>query len=186
MRFTKILMTGTAAVLISSALAQTSEVGKRAETQQDRIGQGVQSGQLTAGETSHLEKKEAAVNQEVRVDRTLNGGKLTGAERKQVNAQQNQLSRQIYKDKHNAATQHYGKNQADARRENQQDRIANGIASGKLNAAQASRLEQGESAINRKVRTDRSLNGGKLTAAEREQVNAQQNRMSGKIYRAKH
>ncbi len=188
MRLTKMMMmTGTAAaLLISSAVAQTSEVGKRAENQQDRIAQGVKSGSLTAGETSNLEKKEAAINQEVHVDRTLNGGKLTAAERKQVNAQQNQLSKQIYKDKHNAATQHYGTNEVDSRRENQQDRIANGIASGKLSAAQASRLEKGEAAINQEVHTDRSLNGGKLTAAERKQVNRQQNRMSGKIYRAKH
>ena len=74
----------------------------------------------------------------------------------------------------------------DQRRENQQDRIANGVASGKLNAAKTARLEKGESSINKEVHADRSANGGKLTPAERQQVNHQQSRMSRKIYRAKH
>jgi len=181
-----ILSTVAAALLVSGAIAQNSEVGKRRENQQDRIAQGVKSGQLTAGETANLEKKEAAINQEVKTDRALNGGKLTGQEKKIVNGQQNQMSKQIYQDKHNAATQHYGNNKVDARRENQQDRIANGIASGKINAGQAARLEKGESAINQEVKTDRTLNGGKLTPGEKKQVNTQQNKMSTKIYKAKH
>ena len=45
--------------------------------QQERIAQGVKSGQLTAGETAHLEGREAAINKEVHNDRVANGGKLT-------------------------------------------------------------------------------------------------------------
>ena len=179
---TSILVSGLAA----GAWAQNSEVGQRKENQQDRIAQGVKSGQLTAGETSNIEKKESAINQEVRTDRSLNGGKLTQSEKQTVNRQQNRVSGQIYSDKHNAAQQHYGNNKVDARRENQQDRIANGIASGKMNAAQASRLEKGESAINQEVHTDRSFNGGKLTPGEKQTVNRQQNQASRKIYKAKH
>lgn len=175
-----------ATIIAAAAFAQTSEVGQRKDNQQDRIAQGVQSGQLTAGETSNLEKKEAAINQEVHTDRTLNGGKLTPGEKAQVNRQQNRVSGQIYNDKHNGATQHYGNNEVDARRENQQDRIANGIASGKMNAAQASRVEKGEAAINHEVHTDRSLNGGKLTPGEKKTINQQQNVASRHIYRAKH
>ena len=175
-----------AAILTASAFAQSSEVGQRNENQQDRIAQGLKSGQLTAGETANLEKKDSAINQEVHADRALNGGKLTAAEKAQVNQQQNKVSGQIYNDKHNAATQHYGNNEVDARRENQQDRIADGIASGKLNAAQTARIEKGEAAINHEVHTDRSLNGGKLTPGERKTVNQQQNVASNKIYRAKH
>jgi len=181
-----IVSTAAASLLVAAVFAQTSEVGQRRENQQDRIAQGVKSGQLTAGETANLEKKEAAINQEVRTDRSLNGGKLTSQEKKIVNRQQNRMSRQIYQDKHNAATQHYGNNQVDARRENQQDRIANGIASGKMNAAQAARIEKGEAAVNREVKTDRALNGGTLTSAEKKQVNGQQNNLSKRIYKAKH
>jgi hypothetical protein len=181
-----IIATIAASVALTGAFAQSSEVGDRRENQQDRIAQGVGSGQLTAGETSNLEKKESSINQEVRTDRSLNGGKLTNQERSTVNQQQNQMSRQIYNDKHNAAAQHYGNNAVGQRRENQQDRIAQGIKSGRLNAGQTARLEKGESGINKEVRTDRAANGGKLTSGERAQVNRQQNRMSGKIYRAKH
>ena len=181
-----ILSTVAASLLVAGAFAQSTEVGKRRENQQDRVAQGVKSGQLTAGETAGLEKKEAAINHEVKTDRSLNGGKLTPQERKIVNGQQNQMSKQIYRDKHNATTEHYGNNKVDARRENQQDRIANGIASGKMTAGQAARAEKRESAINQEVHTDRTLNGGKLTPGERKQVNGQQNQMSKQIYSAKH
>ena len=82
-----------------------SEVGKRAENQQDGIAQGVKSGQLTAGEAAHLENNEAKINQEVRSDRQANGGKLTPQEKAKVNRQQNKMSRQIYRDKHNGRHQ---------------------------------------------------------------------------------
>ena len=116
----------------------------------------------------------------------MNGGHLTKQEKAIVNQQQNQMSKQIYSDKHNNAKQNFGSSEVGKRQENQQDRIANGIQSGKLNARQAANLEKGESAINQEVRTDRKLNGGKLTATEKKQVNQRQNQMSGKIYRAKH
>ncbi|MBZ5624136.1 MAG: hypothetical protein LAQ69_36375 [Acidobacteriia bacterium] len=175
-----------AAVTVMGAAAQSTLVGQRRENQQDRVAQGMKSGQLTAGETKNLETKEAAINQEVRTDRTLNGGKLTSQERQTVNQQQNQMSKQIYADKHNAVTQPTPKTEVGARRENQQDRIANGVASGRLSAGQTARLENGETAINKEVKADRAANGGKLTAAQKQQVNQQQNRMSGKIYHAKH
>jgi hypothetical protein len=82
-----------------------SEVDKRAENQQDRIAQGIKSGQLTAGEASNLEHKEARINREVRNDRAANGGKLTPQERAQVNRQQNHVSKQIYNQKHNGRRQ---------------------------------------------------------------------------------
>jgi len=95
-----ILNSALAMVLATAAFAQKSEVGKRAENQQDRIAQGVKAGTLTPHQTAKLETKEAAVNKEVRTDRKANGGKLTTAEKKQVNHRQNKLSKQIYKDKH--------------------------------------------------------------------------------------
>ena len=89
---------------LSNVLAQ-NEVNDRQRNQQERIGQGVESGSLTAGETSHLEKQESGINQEVRQDRKANGGTLTAQEHRQVNRQQNRESRRIYKDKHNGKTQ---------------------------------------------------------------------------------
>ncbi len=161
-------------------------VEQRKENQQDRIANGVKSGQLTAGETANLEKKEAAINKETAKDRAANGGTLTAAEKKQVNRQQNQLSKQIYADKHNANTQHYGNNKVDQRRENQQDRIAQGIKSGQLTAGETAKLEKQQQGINKQVAADRKANGGKLTATEKQQINKEQNAASKNIYRKKH
>ena len=161
-------------------------IGQRKENQQDRIANGVKSGQLTAGETAHLESKEAAINGETRADRAANGGKLTGAEKAQINRQQNRLSNQIYQDKHNASTAHYGNNVVGQRRENQQDRIAQGIKSGQLTPGETARLENQQKGINQQVAADRAANGGKLTAGEKAQVNHEQNQASRNIYNKKH
>jgi hypothetical protein len=161
-------------------------IAQRKENQQDRIANGVQSGQLTSGETANLESKEAAINGETRADRAADGGKLTSSEKQQINHQQNQLSHQIYQDKHNANTAHYGNNEVGQRRANQQARVAQGIRSGQLTAGETAHIENNERAINQQVHADRQANGGKLTAGERAQVNHEQNRTSRQIYRDKH
>ena len=161
-------------------------VAQRKENQQDRIAKGVQSGQLTAGETAKLEKKEAAINKETAADRAANGGKLTAAEKKQVNGQQNQASKQIYADKHNANTAHYANKKVGQRRENQQDRIAQGVKSGQLTAGETSKLENQQKGINKQVAADRKANGGTLTASEKKQINKEQNGASKNIHNKKH
>ena len=161
-------------------------IAQRKENQQDRIANGVKSGQLTAGETANLEKKEAAINKETRTDRAANGGKLTGAEKTQINQQQNQMSKQIYADKHNANTAHYGNNKVGQRRENQQDRIAQGVKGGQLTAGETAKLEKQQQGINKQVARDRKANGGALTASEKKQVNKEQNQASRNIYKKKH
>ena len=161
-------------------------VAQRKENQQDRIANGVQSGQLTAGETANLEKKEAAINKETAADRAANGGKLTAAEKQQVNKQQDQVSKQIYADKHNANTAHYGNNKVGQRRENQQDRIAQGVKSGQLTPGETAKLEKQQKGINKQVASDRKANGGTLTASEKKQINKEQNGASKNIYNKKH
>src|SRR4249920_2158710 len=119
-------------------------------------------------------------------DRAANGGKLTAAEKQQINGQQNQLSKQIYNDKHNANTAQYGNNKVGQRRENQQDRIAQGIKSGQLTAGETAKLENQQKGINQQVKADRAANGGKLTAGEKTQINKEQNKASKNIYNKKH
>jgi len=161
-------------------------VAQRKENQQDRIANGVESGELTAGETAKLERKEAAINKETAADRAANGGKLTAAQKKQVNQQQNKVSKQIYADKHNANTAHYGNNKVGQRRENQQDRIAQGIKSGQMTAGEAAKAEKQQKGINKQVAADRQANGGTLTASEKKQINKEQNGASKNIYNKKH
>lgn len=88
------------------AIAQSNrEINARKENQQDRIAQGVKSGQLTAGETARLESREAHINRQEARMKADNGGRLTAADRAKINREQNQTSRAIYRDKHNAAHQ---------------------------------------------------------------------------------
>lgn len=201
-----VLMAGTAAIAQGQSSSQGSSapapapaaqaatpaakpdptIAQRKENQQDRIANGVKSGQLTAGETANLETKEAAINGETKADRAANGGKLTSAEKTQINQQQNGLSKQIYQDKHNANTAQYGNNKVGQRRENQQDRIAQGVKSGQLTAGETAKLENQQKGINQQVKADRAANGGKLTPGEKQQVNKEQNAASKNIYNKKH
>lgn len=170
------------------AFAQSNDptVNQRRENQQDRVANGVQSGQLTAGETKSVEEQEANLNRQIRDDRHADNGKLTPQEKQQIQKKQNGLSKEIYNDKHNANSAHYGNNEVGQLRENQQDRIAQGIRSGSLNAGQTANLENREQGINQKISADRQANGGKLTGQEKRRINRAQNQASRKIYKAKH
>src|SRR5579875_202428 len=86
------------AILITSgaALAQQPQtqpnqpapsIAQRKDNQQDRIANGIDSGQLTAGETRNLESREANLNREIRDDRAGDDGHLTAQERARINAQ---------------------------------------------------------------------------------------------------
>lgn len=85
--------------------AALPRVGARAENQQQRIGNGVSSGQMTAGETRNVENREASINHQTAADRAANGGHLTAQEHQQINQRQNNVSKSINNDKHNGATQ---------------------------------------------------------------------------------
>src|SRR5262250_1880740 len=109
----------------SSAPVTGKTIQQRKENQQDRIGQGVQSGELTAGETTNLERKESDINKEESDMRKLDNGRLTATDKATLTQQQNQLSKQIYKDKHNGAVQNTNpSSNVGQRAENQQDRVA--------------------------------------------------------------
>ena len=88
-----------------SSLAMAAEVDRREDRQQERIGQGVESGQLTPGETARLERQEQRIDNQVKAERAANGGHLTAGERAQVNREENRESRRIYAAKHNARHQ---------------------------------------------------------------------------------
>jgi len=193
---TKALILASSALLalaVSPVFAQQSNPGsgdpsiaQRKDNQQDRIANGVQSGQLTAGETKRLETGEASLNKEESGMRAADDGHLTAADRTKLNNQQNHLSHQIYDDKHNANTAHYGNNEVGQRRENQQDRIAQGIKSGQLTAGETAKLERQQQSINHEDASMRAANGGKLTGADKAALNQRQNNASKNIYAKKH
>jgi uncharacterized lipoprotein YajG len=80
---------------------RVNQVNGREENQQQRIANGVQSGKLSAQQTSNLEKREASVQNREQKDMAAHNGHLTKAEQKGINRQQNRISKSIYKDKHN-------------------------------------------------------------------------------------
>lgn len=81
---------------------------------------------------------------------------------------------------------HYGNNEIGQRRQNQRDRIAQGIRSGQMTAGETARTENREQGINEQDHADRAADGGKLTGQEKAGLNHQLNGASRQIYRQKH
>ena len=79
-----------------------NEVNTRQGNQQARINQGVNSGQMTPGETRNVENRDASINRQANADRAANGGSLNAQQRAQINQRQNNVSNSINNDKHNA------------------------------------------------------------------------------------
>ena len=104
MKIAAIALAATLAVTATAMHAQetNSTINQRKADQQRRIGQGVRSGQMTAGETAHVEHQERAINHEERNMRAQDNGHLTRSDRSTLQHQQNAESRRIYRDKHNA------------------------------------------------------------------------------------
>ncbi|GFE61817.1 hypothetical protein [Geobacter sp. AOG2] len=88
-------------LLSGAALADTNDPGirQRELNQQQRIDQGVASGQLTPREACRLNAQQARIQQ--REARMKANGNLTACERRRLTREQNRASRNIYRKKHN-------------------------------------------------------------------------------------
>ena len=91
-----------AVVSASQAGTRDPRVNQRQHNQRERIQQGVQSGELTRRETGRLAEEQRDVRQLERAYKS--DGTLTGAERRDLQHEQNQASRDIYKQKHDDET----------------------------------------------------------------------------------
>jgi hypothetical protein len=80
-----------------------NEAGQRRYNQQQRISNGIGSGEMTPAEAAKSEHREQNITQSIVGDRAANGGHLTSAERSNINRRQNGAGRQIYREKHNGA-----------------------------------------------------------------------------------
>jgi hypothetical protein len=156
--------------------------------QQQRIEQGLKSGELNSREASKLEKGEA------RIDRTeqrdLRNGSLSPAEKAQIRREQNRESAAIYNQKHDAQTGHPNsasseRMQADVQRNiNQEQRIHNGIANGSLTNREAAHLEGREAHVDHVEA--RAGADGHVGPHEQARIQRTDNRDSRRIYRQKH
>ncbi|WP_277185292.1 hypothetical protein [Caballeronia sp. BR00000012568055] len=105
MNSTTLRMFAAALIIAVPLSALSQEVRNREANQQKRIGQGLQSGQITAHGASNLENREASINQSRKADLAANGGHLTPGEKNRLNQRENNVSKQIYRDKHNDIAQ---------------------------------------------------------------------------------
>jgi hypothetical protein len=188
------IVTITVAVAIGSlfataALAQTpSSIVQRNVNQEQRIEQGLGSGQLSTQEASRLQRGEARIERMEAKD--LKDGVLTQREKNQITRAQNAESRAIYKDKHNGVTGNPSsvssqRMQADVQRNiNQQARIEQGVKSGQLTNRETARLERGQAHVDGlEARAGRD---GRIGPNEQRRIQGTESRQSGQIYAAKH
>ena len=176
-------------VFAAPVLAQSSATEvQRNINQQQRIEQGLQSGQLNTREAARLEREESRV--EKMEARSLRDGTQSPAEKARIDKAQNRVSRDIYREKHDAQTGNPNSDssrrmQADVQRNiNQQQRIEQGLKSGQLTNREAGRLERGESRINR--REANAGADGHVSGAEQRRIQTAENHESRRINRQKH
>ena len=167
----------------------TDRVTQRDANQQERIEQGLQSGQLNTKEAGQLEHQEAKIDHTEARD--LKNGKLSAGEQANINRMQNKASADIYRDKHNAATGNPnsassgGALQADVQRNvNQENRIEQGAKSGSLTNKEVGSLQRGQAHVDHKEA--RAARNGHVSAGEQKSIQHSENHQSKRIYRKKH
>lgn len=111
MRFLKLVLVAALTAAPAMTFAQTTApepprnpIVKREFNQQRRIGNGLQSGRLTAREGIRLERQQRNIHREFRAMRARNHRRLTTRERRMIYHRQNVASRGIFRAKH-----HYGR-----------------------------------------------------------------------------
>ena len=172
---------------ISSAdrtAGQAYHPNAREANQDQRIANGERSGQVTSGEAARATANQSRIDGQVSADRAANGGQLTGQQHQQIDREQNNASRQISNDSHNA--NNIAPNEVNQREANQQQRTAQGLRSGQETSAEAARTNANQSAADQQVHNERTANGGALTQQQRQQANQQENRNSNQIANQKH
>ena len=190
MRHTHTLIALAVGALVSGAAhAQgTAATVQRDVNQQQRIEQGLQSGQLTTGEAAKLEKQETKV--ETMQKNALKDGTLTPAEKARLTKAQNATSASIAAQKHDAQVGNPNsasskRMQADVQRNvNQQARIEQGVKSGQLTNTEVAKLERGQSHVTGKEA--RAGANGHVGAAEQANIQAAENGQSARVYDKKH
>lgn len=101
MKIFKVVAVTALAFVAWPALTQaqsTPRIDQRQANQEQRIDQGVASGQLTKREAAQLEKGQAHVQQ--MEDQALADGTMTKRERARLERAQNRQSRRIFRQKH--------------------------------------------------------------------------------------
>jgi hypothetical protein len=166
-----------------TSAAQTADQAfdARLANQEQRIGEGLRDGSLTAAEAARLQRQESYLNREAA--RFQRDGTITPQEQVRMNRDLNRASGNIYDQRHDAQTANPN-NPINQRLGNQSGRIADGIRDGSLTQREAARLERGESRI--AGEEARFRRDGNLSPRERRRLNRDLDRESRRIYRDRH
>ncbi len=177
------------AVYSTGALAQsTPQFIERDIHQQQRIEQGLRSGQLTVQEAAGLERETARIDR--LQARALSDGRLSPEEAARINRAQDRLSQDIRRETHDAQTGNPNspssqRMQADVQRNiNQDRRIAQGLQSGQLSNREVSQLERSQAQIHRSEA--RAGADGHIGRYEQQGIRQAENSGSRGIYRETH
>lgn len=190
MKIAKTVLTiSISALVASAAMAQgTDTMIQRNINQQERIEKGLESGALNTREAARLEREQAQV--ERMQSNALKDGKLTDAEKERVKAAQDRVSKDIYREKHDAQKgdpNSYASRrmQADVQRNIiQQERIQQGYQSGQLTNREVGKLERGQARTNQME--GNAGRNGYVGPHEQRRIQAAQNHQSQRIFREKH
>jgi uncharacterized membrane protein YebE (DUF533 family) len=91
-------------VLLATGMAygqpETTGIDQRQANQEQRIDQGIASGQLTQREAGRLEKQQQQQHIDTMENKTKSDGVVTKKERTRIHAAQDKASKKIYRQKH--------------------------------------------------------------------------------------
>lgn len=177
------------AVYAQEGKKRTPRAKKKQQNQEQRIKQGVRSGELTKEEAQELregEKEIRGMKKDARSD-----GTVTKKERQELHKALNEQSKDIDQEKHDGnkgepRPGNYKKRTPGAagRQMHQKSRINQGIKSGELTKDEAKDLREGEKEIRDMKKDARS--DGTVTQEERKELNRELNEQSKEIYEEKH
>ena len=172
-----------------TAFAQNAQLDQQRDVnQQERIEQGLQSGQLSTREAGQLERGQQHIDHMEAHD--LKNGSISASEQARLNAAENRQSAIIYGDKHNGITGNPNsassqRLQADVQRNvDQQQRIANGISNGSLTNHEVGSLERGQAHVDR--REANAAANGHVGALEQNRIQGAENYQSARVFNKKH
>ena len=182
-------------ILMANALGATAWSADVVESdqqrnlsQQERIEQGLKSGELSTKEAGQLEREQNRVDQIEARD--LKDGTISASEQARLKALENKTSQDIYQQKHDAQlgnpdSKSSERMQTDVQRNvKEQRRIQNGIDNGSLTKREVGSLERGQARVDRDEAN--AAANGRVRAGEQQRVQGAENRQSKRIYREKH
>jgi hypothetical protein len=165
------------------------DIIQRDAGQQQRIAEGLRTGQISVREAGRLEQMAQRI-QQAQANALGDDSRLDRRELGRIAAEQNNLGAQIRGGRHDG--KNADPNEVSARRmaeavqrsADQQKRIARGITSGELSAREAARLERGQARVSGMLAD--ATGDGYVGGAELASIQNVQERMSGRVFARRH